>query len=46
MDLLPIRRHRGIRQIGEGLGTLDREVFDAIAESLRFGDSGTRDDGK
>jgi undecaprenyl-diphosphatase len=33
MDLLPIRRHRGIRQIGEGLGTLDREVFDAIAES-------------
>jgi undecaprenyl-diphosphatase len=33
MDLLPIRRHRGIRQIGEGLGTLDREVFDAIANS-------------
>jgi undecaprenyl-diphosphatase len=33
MNLLPIRRHRGIRQIGEGLGTLDREVFDAIAES-------------
>ncbi|MCW2511998.1 MAG: phosphoesterase, PA-phosphatase related protein [Mycobacterium sp.] len=33
----PIRRrrirHRGIRQIGEGLGTLDREVFEAIAES-------------
>ena len=26
-------RHRGIRQIGEGLGTLDREVFEAIAES-------------
>ncbi|MCV7301848.1 phosphatase PAP2 family protein [Mycobacterium barrassiae] len=33
MNILPIRRHRGIRQIGEGLGTLDREVFDAIAES-------------
>lgn len=33
MNLLPIRRHRGIRQIGEGLGTLDREVFDAIADS-------------
>ena len=33
MDILPIRRHRGIRQIGEGLGTLDREVFEAIAES-------------
>ncbi|MCV7154033.1 bifunctional phosphatase PAP2/diacylglycerol kinase family protein [Mycolicibacterium pyrenivorans] len=34
MDLLPVpRRHRGIRQIGEGLGTLDREVFEAIAES-------------
>ncbi|WP_099039746.1 bifunctional phosphatase PAP2/diacylglycerol kinase family protein [Mycobacterium neglectum] len=33
MNLLPIRRHRGIRQIGEGLGTLDREVFEAIAES-------------
>lgn len=31
MELLP--RHRGIRQIGEGLGTLDREVFEAIAES-------------
>jgi diacylglycerol kinase family enzyme/membrane-associated phospholipid phosphatase len=33
----PIRRrrfrHRGIRQIGDGLGTLDREVFEAIAES-------------
>jgi undecaprenyl-diphosphatase len=26
-------RHRGIRQIGAGLGTLDREVFEAIAES-------------
>ena len=26
-------RLRGIRQIGQGLGTLDREVFEAIAES-------------
>ncbi|MGV0853017.1 bifunctional phosphatase PAP2/diacylglycerol kinase family protein [Mycolicibacterium phlei] len=33
MQLLPIRRGRGIRQIGAGLGTLDREVFEAIAES-------------
>ena len=35
MNVLPRRgiRHRGIRQIGEGLGTLDREVFEAIAES-------------
>ncbi|AFM15160.1 sphingosine/diacylglycerol kinase-like enzyme [Mycolicibacterium chubuense NBB4] len=34
MQLLPgRRRRRGIRQIGEGLGTLDREVFEAIAES-------------
>jgi undecaprenyl-diphosphatase len=33
MDIAIIRRHRGIRQIGEGLGTLDREVFDAIADS-------------
>ncbi|MGV0790635.1 diacylglycerol kinase family protein [Mycolicibacterium sp. XJ1819] len=33
MKLLPTRRRRGIRQIGQGLGTLDREVFDAIAES-------------
>jgi diacylglycerol kinase family enzyme/membrane-associated phospholipid phosphatase len=33
MDLLPLRRLRGIRQIGQGLGTLDREVFEAIAES-------------
>ncbi|MCV7069812.1 phosphatase PAP2 family protein, partial [Mycobacterium rufum] len=34
MDLLPVRpRRRGIRQIGQGLGTLDREVFEAIAES-------------
>ena len=28
-----IRRRRGITQIGEGLGTLDREIFDAVAES-------------
>ena len=34
MDLpTPMRRRRGIRQIGEGLGTLDREVFEAVAES-------------
>src|SRR3954467_10592663 len=34
MDLLPaLRRRRGIRQIGQGLGTLDREVFEAVAES-------------
>ena len=34
MDLPPVlRRRRGIRQIGEGLGTLDREVFEAVAES-------------
>ena len=34
MELLPVPgRRRGIRQIGEGLGTLDREVFEAIAES-------------
>ncbi len=34
MQLLPLPgRRRGIRQIGEGLGTLDREVFEAIAES-------------
>jgi undecaprenyl-diphosphatase len=26
-------RNRGVRQIGAGLGTLDREIFDAIAES-------------
>jgi undecaprenyl-diphosphatase len=31
MELL--RRRRGIRQIGQGLGTLDREIFEAIAES-------------
>src|SRR3954466_1794194 len=28
-----LMRHRGIRQIGEGLGTLDREIFEAVAES-------------
>src|SRR5918997_919582 len=33
MELLPLRRLRGIRQVGEGLGTLDREVFEAVAES-------------
>ncbi|PXX05623.1 bifunctional phosphatase PAP2/diacylglycerol kinase family protein [Mycolicibacterium moriokaense] len=34
MQLLPLAgRRRGIRQIGQGLGTLDREVFEAIAES-------------
>jgi undecaprenyl-diphosphatase len=34
MKLLPLRgRRRGIRQIGQGLGTLDREVFEAIAGS-------------
>jgi diacylglycerol kinase family enzyme/membrane-associated phospholipid phosphatase len=34
MDLPPLPgRRRGIRQIGQGLGTLDREVFEAIAES-------------
>ncbi|MCV7097645.1 phosphoesterase, partial [Mycobacterium kubicae] len=27
------RSLRGLRQIGDGLGTLDREVFEAIAES-------------
>lgn len=27
------KRRRGIRQIGAGLGTLDREVFEAIADS-------------
>ncbi len=30
---LPWQRARGIRQITKGLGTLDREVFEAIAES-------------
>ena len=33
MELFPRERHQGIRQIGKGLGTLDREVFEAIAES-------------
>ena len=34
MKLLPLRRRlRGIGQIGQGLGTLDSEVFEAIAES-------------
>ena len=34
MELPPLPgRRRGIRQIGQGLGTLDREVFAAIAES-------------
>ena len=28
-----MRRRRGIQQIGAGLGTLDRELFEAIAES-------------
>ena len=32
MDLLR-RRRGGIQQIGQGLGTLDREIFEAIAES-------------
>jgi diacylglycerol kinase family enzyme/membrane-associated phospholipid phosphatase len=31
MDLM--RRRRGIQQIGQGLGTLDREIFEAVAES-------------
>ncbi len=33
MNVWPIRRRQGLRQIGQGLGTLDREVFDAIASS-------------
>jgi undecaprenyl-diphosphatase len=33
MSLVPVRRRRGLRQIGAGLGTLDREVFEAVAES-------------
>src|SRR5262245_34277312 len=33
MDLPLRRRRQAIRDIGRGLGTLDREVFDAIAES-------------
>ena len=27
------RRARGLQQIGQGLGTLDREIFEAVAES-------------
>jgi diacylglycerol kinase family enzyme/membrane-associated phospholipid phosphatase len=30
---MDLRRRRGIQQIGQGLGTLDREIFDAIANS-------------
>jgi diacylglycerol kinase family enzyme/membrane-associated phospholipid phosphatase len=33
MSLRPWHRNRGFRQITHGLGTLDREVFEAIAES-------------
>jgi len=33
MTRLPWRRPRGIHQITKGLGTLDREVFEAIADS-------------
>ncbi len=33
MDLPLRRRRRAIQDIGRGLGTLDREVFEAIAES-------------
>lgn len=33
MNVWPVRRRRGLAQIGQGLGTLDREVFEAIAES-------------
>lgn len=33
MDRPPGKRPRGIRQITQGLGTLDRELFDAIAET-------------
>lgn len=33
MTRLPWRRARGLRQITQGLGTLDREVFEAIADS-------------
>ncbi|GAB18240.1 hypothetical protein GOEFS_050_00180 [Gordonia effusa NBRC 100432] len=33
MKLFPGERQQGIRQIGQGLGTLDREVFETIAES-------------
>lgn len=33
MNLRPWQRTRGIHQITQGLGTLDREVFEAIADS-------------
>jgi undecaprenyl-diphosphatase len=33
MNRWPWQRARGIRQITQGLGTLDREVFEAIADS-------------
>ena len=33
MTQRPWQRPRGMRQITQGLGTLDREVFEAIAES-------------
>ena len=33
MNRLPWQRARGLRQITQGLGTLDREIFEAIAES-------------
>ncbi|HEX5142859.1 MAG TPA: diacylglycerol kinase family protein [Mycobacterium sp.] len=33
MNRLPWQRPQGIRQITRGLGTLDREVFEAIADS-------------
>lgn len=33
MNRLPWQRARGINQITRGLGTLDRELFDAIAET-------------
>ncbi len=33
MDLRSVRRHRGIKQITEGLGTLDAGVFEAVANS-------------
>ncbi|BBZ46172.1 bifunctional phosphatase PAP2/diacylglycerol kinase family protein [Mycobacterium parmense] len=33
MNKLPRRRARGIKQVTRGLGTLDRELFDAIAET-------------
>jgi hypothetical protein len=33
MNARPRRRARGIKQITRGLGTLDRELFEAIAET-------------